>query len=291
MNTLEQMNKAMDYIEEHLFSELDYQMIFKISGCSEYHFRRMFSFLSNISLGEYIRSRKLSQAATLLKTSSIKVIDLAFLLGYESSDAFSKAFTSFHNISPTNARKSNAVIKNFSPMKFHLTIKGGTNMNYKIVDKESFFIVGFKKRITLVYHGVNPQIQSLYEKLTPKIIQELKQMNTISPTGIISASTNFSERTIEGTELDQYIGVVTAKQISNSQFDILPVEASTWVVFEVKGPFPETLQETWAQIYSQWLPSSGYEVNEGPEILWNKHPDTTDPNYESEIWIPIKKSQ
>lgn len=63
MNTLTQMNKAMKYIEENLMGEIDFDEMSRIACCSEYHFRRMFSFLAGMPLGEYIRRRKLSIAA------------------------------------------------------------------------------------------------------------------------------------------------------------------------------------------------------------------------------------
>ena len=163
-------------------------------------------------------------------------------------------------------------------------------MNYRIVEKASFKLVGFKKRVAIVFEGVNPEIAKMTELLTPKVINELKALSNIEPTGIISASANFSEgRMEEKGELDHYIGVTTSSD-ETGKFDVLEIEASTWAVFESVGPFPETLQNVWGRIYSEWFPSSGYEVAPGPEILWNESPDTENPKYRSEIWIPVKKN-
>jgi AraC family transcriptional regulator len=92
----------------------------------------------------------------------------------------------------------------------------------------------------------------------------------------------------EKGELDHYIGVATSSN-DTADFDVLKIDASTWAVFESIGPFPETLQNVWGRIYSEWFPSSGYEAAPGPEILWNESPDTGNPKYRSEIWIPVKK--
>lgn len=101
----------------------------------------------------------------------------------------------------------------------------------------------------------------------------------------------FSEgRTEENGELDHYIGAATTKQCPDN-FSRLEVPASTWAVFESIGPFPDTLQEVWGRIYSEWFPSSNYEQIEGPEILWNEHKDVTSPSFKSEIWIPITKKE
>ena len=70
---------------------------------------------------------------------------------------------------------------------------------------------------------------------------------------------------------------------------ILEVPALTWAIFEAAGPFPDTLQNVWGRIYSEWFPSAIYELAMGPEMLWNESKDTSSPNYRSEIWIPVIK--
>ena len=289
MNTLTQMNKAMRYIEENLMGEIDFGEMSRIACCSEYHLRRMFSFLAGMPLGEYIRRRKLSIAAILLDVDENKIIDIALQLGYNSPDAFSKAFQAMHGILPSSVKKGNIILKAFPPMTFQLTIKGGNEMDYRIVEKDAFKIVGLKKRITLIFEGVNHQMDSVLQSLTAESIKELKSLCDIEPKGILSVSTNFSERTVEGSELDQYIGVATTKQASD-QWDILEIDSANWAVFTVVGEFPKALQDTWARIYAEWFPTSGYELTGGPEILWNESPDTSKPDYKSEIWIPVRKS-
>jgi AraC family transcriptional regulator len=289
MDTLRSMNNAMAYIEEHLTEDIDYRKISKIAYCSEYHFKRMFSFLSGVSLSEYIRRRKLTLAAFDLKDRDLRIIDVAMKYGYSSADSFSRAFHSMHGILPSEARSNNIQLKAYPRMTFQLSIKGGCEMNYRIVEKESFKLVGFKKRVPIIFEGVNPEIAKMAELLSSEAIKQLKAISDVEPTGIISASTNFSEgRMEEKGELDHYIGVATSSN-ETLDFDVLSIEPGTWAVFESIGPFPETLQNVWGRIYSEWFPSSGYEVTLGPEILWNESPDTDNPNYRSEIWIPVKK--
>ena len=289
MDSLSSMNNAMVYIEEHLTDDINYSEVSKIAYCSEYHFKRMFSFLSGISLSEYIRRRRLTLAALDLKDRDLRIIDVAVKYGYNSADLFSRAFHSIHGILPSEARSENAQLKAYPRMTFQLSIQGGCKMNYRIVEKEAFKLVGFKKRVPVVFKDVNPEIAKMTERLTLEVIKQLKAISNVEPTGIISASTNFSEgRMEERGELDHYIGVATSSD-ETSEFDVLKIEASTWAVFESIGPFPKTLQNVWGRIYSEWFPSSGYEAVEGPEILWNESPDTGNPKYRSEIWIPVKK--
>ncbi len=282
------MNDALQYMEDHLQYEIDFAEVAKRAYCSEYHFKRMFSFLAGVPLSEYVRRRRLTLAAFELQNSDIKVIDVAVKYGYSSPDSFTKAFQQMHGITPSEARKNGHSLKAFPRMSFQLSVKGGSEMNYRIVEKEAFSIVGLKKRVQLVFEGVNPEIAAMWQSLTPEMISELKSLSNIEPSGLISASTNFSERTTENSELDHYIGAATTNVCPENLSELM-VEASTWAVFEAVGPFPETLQNVWGRIYSEWFPSSSYEQTEGPEILWNADKDTTSPTFRSEIWVPVKK--
>lgn len=288
MDSLKSMNDALQYMEEQLQYEIDFAEVAKRAYCSEYHFKRMFSFLAGIPLSEYVRRRRLTLAAFELQNSDIKVIDVAVKYGYSSPDSFTKAFQQMHGITPSEARKNGHSLKAFPRMSFQLSVKGGSEMNYRIVEKEAFSIVGFKKRVPLVFEGVNPEIAAMWQSLTPETISELKKLSNIEPSGLISASTNFSERTTENSELDHYIGAATTNKCPENLSE-LKVASSTWAVFEAVGPFPETLQNVWGRIYSEWFPSSSYEQTEGPEILWNADKDTTSPTFKSEIWVPVKK--
>jgi AraC family transcriptional regulator len=288
MDSLKSMNDALQYMEDHLQYEIDFAEVARRAYCSEYHFKRMFSFLAGIPLSEYVRRRRLTLAAFELQNSDVKVIDVAVKYGYSSPDSFTKAFQQLHGITPSEARKNGHSLKAFPRMSFQLSVKGGSEMNYRIVEKEAFSIVGLKKRVPLVFEGVNPEIAAMWQSLTPEMIQQLKSLSNIEPSGLISASTNFSERTIENSELDHYIGSATT-DVCAENLSELKVAPSTWAVFEAVGPFPETLQNVWGRIYSEWFPSSSYEQTEGPEILWNADKDTTSPTFRSEIWVPVKK--
>jgi AraC family transcriptional regulator len=288
MDALKQLNQAMSYIEANLTEEIDFQHVARIAGCSEYHFRRMFSFLSGMPLNEYIRRRRLALAAMELRSRGVKIIDLALKYGYESPDAFARAFQAVHGLSPSEARQEGALLKAVPPMTFQLTIQGGNDMDYRIVEKEAFRIVGLKKTVSLQYNGVNPEIAAMWQSLSEAGIQELKQLSSEEPYGLVSASVNFTGGRLEGSQLDQYIGVATRRPQSGKWAE-LPVAASTWAIFTARGKFPDALQDVWARIYSQWFPMAEYELNPGPELLWNESKDVSLPDYHSEIWIPVVK--
>lgn len=288
MDLLKDMNNALHYIENNLENDIDFKEVARLAFCSEYHFKRMFSFLAGIPLSEYIRRRRLTLAAFELAHSNLRVIDVAVKYGYSSPDSFTRAFEALHGVTPSEARANSHILKAYPPMTFQLTIQGGNEMNYRIVEKDAFRIVGLKKRVPLIYNGVNPEIAAMWASLDMETINKLKQLSNIEPQGLISASTNFTEGRQEGGELDHYIGAATTAKCSDD-LSALEVPASTWAVFQAVGPFPETLQNVWGRIYSEWFPSSGYEQVEGPEILWNESKDTSSPNFKSEIWIRVAK--
>lgn len=289
MDLLRNMNRALHYIEENLTNDIDFREVARLALCSEYHFKRMFSFFAGITLSEYIRRRRLTLAAFELKDSNIKVIDVAIKYNYSSPDSFTRAFQNLHGITPSEAKKNGSSLKAFPKMTFQLSIKGGNEMNYRIEEKEAFHIVGIKERVPIIFHGVNPKIAAMWESLNDETVRKLKELSNVTPLGLLSASLNFSEgRMEEKGQLDHYIGVATTKDCPDDLVQ-LEVPAGTWAVFEAVGPFPETLQNVWGRIYSEWFPSSNYEQVEGPEILWNEHKNVTSPTFKSEIWIPVLK--
>lgn len=288
MNPINHFNQALTYIENHLNESIDLKHATQLAQCSEYHFQRMFSYLSGQSLHQYITSRRLSLAALDCVQTEERILDIALKYGYQNHDVFTRAFKDFHGITPSELRKTKAAFNSTPRLIFQLTLKGANIMNVRILDKQSFNIIGFKKRISIQFEGINPEIASIWQNLNPTNIPMLKGMCDQEPKGIISASFNFSEHRMQAKgSLDHMIGVITNQ--THPDFDVLVVPASTWAIFDVTGPFPETLQKTWGQIYSEWFPSVPYESVNGPEIVWHEHPDTSDPMYHSQIWIPIKK--
>lgn len=287
MDSIKKMNEALSYVEENLDSEIDFKEVSRIALCSEYHFSRMFSFLAGMSLSEYIRKRRLTLAAFELSSTDIKVVDVAVKYGYNSPDSFARAFYNMHGLTPSEARTNGKSLKAHPRMTFQFSIRGGIEMNYRIVEKKPFKIAGIMKMVNIVFEGVNPEITGMYQSLNEELINKMKSLSNVEPYGIISASNNFSEgRMEEKGKLDHYIGVATDKN-ETDDLEVLEVPSGTWAVFEAIGPFPETLQNVWGRIYSEWFPSSNYELAKGPEILWNESKDTSKKDYKSEIWIPV----
>ncbi|WP_337970150.1 AraC family transcriptional regulator [Virgibacillus salexigens] len=283
MDLLENMNAAVDYIENHLDQEINYGEIAKIACFSEHHFKRMFSFIAGISLADYVRRRRLTLAAFDLKEGDMRVIDVAIKYGYNSPDSFSRAFQTLHEVTPSSVKNNEVVpLKAYPRMTFQIAIKGDVKMNYKFVEKESFKVVGFKELVNTDEEGFNPKLWSTMEEDDYNKLHELEDGDT-DLKGILNITANACHGEEKKDEdLEYYIAVTSTKNCPEGLSE-LNIPKQTWVVFDAVGKMPEALTTTWERVYTEWFPTSGYELDEAPEIV--KGVDDT----KTEIWVPVKK--
>ncbi|MGI2329042.1 AraC family transcriptional regulator [Planococcus sp. YIM B11945] len=288
MDMLKDMNEALRYIEAHLDEAIDFSEVAAIAGVSKFHFRKMFSYLSGMSLSAYIRNRRLSQAAIDLQEGTERVLDVAVKYGYDSADGFARAFRDWAGVNPSEV-KSSSSFKMFPRLTFQMTIQGGMDMEYQIAEKDAFKLVGIKKRIPIVFEGQNPEIMKMAQSITAEQREKLQKWRNTDVKTVVNASFNFDEgRYEEQGELDQLLGSITTLDNDFEGFDVVEVPAGSWAIFKTEGPFPQTLQDAWGKIFSEWLPSSHYELIDGPEISFNGDMSELQ-NVSSEIWIPVKK--
>lgn len=286
---LANLNQAMDYIEEHLTEEVSFDELAKKTGISVYHFKRTFSFITGMSLAEYIKKRRLAEAnLALLAGEKVtdKVTDVAFKYGYQSIEGFSRAFRDWSGQAPSEVMKTQ-IQKTFPKFSFYIDIKGGQSMDVKLIEKPAFQIVGVSQKVPLQYQGENQAIMELAQRITPQQRAEMHTFDDIYPYQVVNASFDFQEgRTTEGGEMTHMIGFATSQENTYEDLEQLSVPAHTWAVFPNEGPFPQTLQETWARIFSEWLPSSGYQVVAAPEISFTQYQGPAEAKY-SEIWLAV----
>ncbi len=285
---LKDLNKVIDYIEDHLTDDLSLEIISIYAGVSDFHFRKIFFYLSDITLSEYIKNRKLSEASMNLLHGE-KVTDVALKYGYQSMDGFTRAFKKWCGFLPSEVMK-NGIIKTFPKLSFVITVKGGINMEFKIEDKLAFNLVGVSKRVPMQFEGVNNEIVKLAQSITEEQRKEMHSLQNIEPYEIVNASYEADANFLrEEGDLTHLIGVLTTTNQVSDQLEKVPVDAYTWAIFPNEGPFPSTLQNTMAKVYSEWLLSSDYEVINAPTFSFTKmDKDKKDYAY-SEVWIPVRK--
>lgn len=284
---LQEFNHLMDYIEAQLTEEITGKEISKIVGMSDYHFKKMFSYMAGMSLSEYIKNRRLSVANVEL-INGAKVTDLAFKYGYQSIEGFSRAFREWSGFLPSEVTK-NKIQKSFPKFTFFIDIKGGISMEFKIEKKEKFYIVGVSKRVPIQFEGVNNAIIELAQSITEKQRNEMHQLADLFPHQVLNVSYDVDDGFLEEKGfLTHMIGFATSKENPFDDLEQIEIEESLWAIFPNEGPFPATLQDTTAKIYSEWFPSSDYVVVDLPGISFTKHNGTSEKAY-SEIWMPVKK--
>lgn len=287
MEWLERLNKSISYIEDNLTGEIDIDKAAQIACCSPFHYQRMFSYIASVSLGEYIRRRRMTLAAFELQSNDIKIIDLALKYGYDSPTSFTRAFQNIHGVAPSAAKGEGIVLKAHPRMTFSISIKGEVEMNYKIEKKEAFRIVGAKKHFDLNVDENFVQVPQFWgEVIQSGMIGQIGQLSNKEPYGILGVCT-----CMNGKDFDYYIASVTDMSLTDK---IIPdnmheyiVPASTWAIFECIGPMPNAIQELQKRIVTDWLPTSGYEYADAPDIEVYPAGDTSSPNYKCEVWLPI----
>lgn len=286
---LKKLNQVIDYIEDHLTDDaLSLETISEYAGISDCHFRKIFFYLSGMTLGEYIKNRKLSEANKDLLHGE-KVTDVAFKYGYQSIDGFTRAFKKWSGFLPSDVVKK-GISKSFPKLSFVITVKGGTAMEFRIEDKPAFNLVGVSKRVPMQFEGVNKEIVKLAESITDEQKEEMHSLQNIEPYEIVNASFDADADFLkEEGELTHLIGILTTENQVSDRLEKIPVDACTWAIFPNEGPFPSTLQETMARIYSEWLPSSDYELINAPVFSFTKMDEHKKNHAYSEVWIPVQK--
>lgn len=285
MEWIERLNEAITYIEENLTDKIDYERLGRIAGCSSYHFQRMFSYMAGMPLSEYIRKRKMSLAAVDLQNGDAKIIDVAEKYGYNSPTAFNRAFQGVHGIAPSAVKSEGVSVKSFPPITFKLTVKGVGEMNYRIETKEAFRIVGVSVPLEKEIEKNFAVIPSKWQEISMNgTLQRLIQMMNTEPMGVLGVSTCNDEEAWR-----YYIAVSssipsTAKECEGLEEYVVP--AATWAIFPGSGT-NESIQELERRIVTEWLPTSGYEYGNAPDVEVYLNPDPQNAQYE--VWIPVTK--
>lgn len=283
MDWLKRMNDALDYIELNLSDDISYDRIAQLACCSKYHFQRMFPFITGVTLSEYIRRRRLTMAAFELQSTDIKVVDVAVKYGYDSSEAFARAFRQLHGVMPTAARGIGISLKAYPRMTFQISVKGDVEMNYRIERRDSFKVFGVYTEISTDSKTAFEQVPQFCRKCdedrVPDDINEL--LGRFHDNYTISALYDFSETTFKYM-LCNYL----PKGLSiPSKFTTLTIPSTTWAIFDVPGC---DMQSMWRRVWTEWFPTSGYEMAEGAQFEMY-YGLARHENAFGEIWVPVRK--
>lgn len=260
MNIYKELNKMVEYIEANLDSNISYKKLSKMLGVNEYTMQRLFSLLCNVSVAEYVRKRRLSQAGYDLYYEKEKIIDIAFKYGYENATSFSRAFEKFHGIKPSQAKKGNSSLKNFPKLYFNEKINEKEEMEYEIINLEDFSLYGLGKKTDEKH--ISKDAPDFWTKINKKYSEQYGPINY----GMVLYEDRFNSENYE-------YWILWKKEIK--EFKKIDIPKSKWLVFHIPNREAKDIQKKINDFYCDFLPSSKYNLRELPELEYY-HDDVTD---------------
>ena len=285
MALVESLQKAIDYIEDHLLKPLTVEEIAGQANLSSFHFQRTFLILTDITIADYIRRRRLTLAAQELIGTDAKIIDLAYKYGYETPEAFAKAFRRQHGVAPSEARKGIGKLQSYNRLSIQVKLKGAEPMDYRIVERGPFQIVGLKRECPCGDQAVGPGIAEFWgETIANGTAGRLIQLLDGEIKGLIGMNGHYNA---EKSTIEYWIGAEHSGEVPE-EFSTYRFPAAKWVVFEVRGPVPGAMVHTFKRIFSEWIPSNGYVPAELPTMEAYISPDPYHPDSRNEIWLAVR---
>ena len=271
---IEGIQESIDFMEQNLTEELEIEAIAGKAALSPFYFQRIFGALCGMTVGEYVRARRMTLAAQELSRKDAKVIDVAMKYGYDAPDSFAKAFQRFHGIPPSQAKEPGAPLRSFAPLHIKITMEGGTMLEYQIVKKAAFTVIGVRRR----FHS-----DTSYQEV-PKFWDEWMAQGEKRP---ILGTFGLCLDT-DGKDFDYWIADLYFpwEEIpAGCETRVIP--ASFWAQFPCTM---ETLQDTNTRIWSEWLPAlRGYSLAGEYDLELYLPPMDGREEMTVAIWVPLKK--
>lgn len=291
MDWITGIQRALDYTEAHLTETVDYEAVAKEAYSSAFHFQRMFGMLCGCTLGDYIRSRRLSLAAEELQRTGARVIDVALKYGYDTPESFSRAFSRFHGVTPSEARRGGNV-KSYSRLSVKLILTGGNMMDYRIEKRGAFKLVCKKKQVNKPQGDTaTAEISEFWSRCgADGTIEALCKYGSFDDmNGILGVC--FSDEVAEAGFPYAIGAVYNGAPIAGADLELVDIPAHTYAVFTCRGNMPDAFRETYNRICTEFFPQSNYEYANGVELEVYPSADTSSPDFSCEIWIAVKEKK
>lgn len=278
MEWIDRLNDSIQYLEENLTGEIDCARAAQIACCSTYHYQRMFAYLAGVPLAEYLRRRRMSLAAADLLEE--KVVDVALKYGYASPTAFTRTFRRVHGVSPQEVQRGAATVKAYPPLRFTISVKGAEEMEYRIEKRDAFRVVGLRVPMESELEKNFEAVPALWGRVSSDgTLPRLAALMDGEPKGLLGLSM------CGDGEAWRYGIAVASTQEPPQGLESWEVPAFLWAVFPGSGPCPQSIQALEERIIREWLPTSGYEYADGPDVEVYLNPDPADSRFE--VWIPV----
>lgn len=296
MEWMETLKRTIAYLENHLLDEDPVEDAARAAAFSPLYLQKGFKLVTGYSMGEYVRNRRLYLAGLEAVAGREKVIEMAYRYGYETPESFSKAFSRFHGVSPAQLKQCPERLVPFLPLRIKLTIQGGHGMDYTVEKLEELQLIGLERKFSA---------ETSYADI-PKFWDEF--MKTVCvPLWNGKAPGNALEKAVCECNIGEFgvcvddcgvpgqfryliAGRYDGREVPDG-LTVVTLPAMEWAKFRCSGPMPEALQSVNTKIFQEWLPGNPeFEVAWGANIEWySTEMDTSAPDYESEIWVPVKR--
>lgn len=277
MNTrIEEMQNALAFIEQNLTGELSIKEAAAKAHVSEFHFRHIFTELYGLTVGEYIRKRRLTLAARELSGGAARVVDVAVKYGYDSPDSFARAFERFHGSTPSAAKKRKAKLRSLAPLEVHLLQENRAVTEYEITEKAALTLLGRKQRFDL-------------EDSLDKIPAFWNKHRADGGSSIVSGMYGLCIDS-DGRHFDYYIAdACRPGQKAPEGYEIITLPAGTWAVFPCTlGTLQAATAKMWteAAYLEEYRPGRSYNI----ERYFPPCRENPGDSY-CELWLPLQKNK
>ncbi len=281
MDWLTAMNRALDYLEDCLEEPFDVEQAARLALSSRFHFQRMFYMLCGMTVQEYLRGRRLTLAAQQLALGRTRVLDVALRYGYETPEAFAKAFRRFHGVTPSAARELGVPLRAMNRLRFQVSVKGETNMEYRLEKKDALVLWG--KAV-----AVNPEAASVE---IPRFWDHCYEDGTVRQLNELSNKGTFYGLCLDFDPETQCFRYAVATAAGEGEcpagLEVFAIPAQTYAVFAAVGELPRSLQAVTERVYGEWFPASGFEHAGTPELEVYPAGDLDSKAYRCELWVPV----
>ncbi|MCH5323721.1 MAG: AraC family transcriptional regulator [Eubacterium sp.] len=286
------LQDAVNYIEAHLNENISYEDVARQVYMSGYSFHRTFSLTAGMTVCEYVRSRRLSLAASELQTTDISVIDAALKYGYETPESFSKAFSRFHGVTPKQAKQKGCQLRMFSPLAIKIKLEGGT-MNYRMEKRpaEKFLMYAQHFPNEIVGDGYDSTLSDYWDSCIENgVFKQLERVRTTEKWEVYGICTPSEENSPMfeygiGVAIDDNTDGEILDKLCAEGFRILETAPSECVVLKCFGEDGHCINDMWSRFYREFVPQTGYRQTEAPDFEFYREGG----DCFCELWIPVKK--
>ncbi|MGO4274645.1 effector binding domain-containing protein [Paenibacillus sp. TAF58] len=297
MDWLTRMNRALDYIEMNISGEIYLTEVASQACCSSYQFQRIFSFITDVSLAEYLRRRRLSLAAIDLLNSDAKVIDIAFKYGYDSPISFARAFQLIHGVNPAMARQEGVALKAYPRLSFLISIKGAEAMNYRIETKGAFQVFGIERVFQTSGGGEVPTTPGEFWQQchangeVGRLANNAGELPVNMSKDLLKVHAVCSYRRTENDTFPYMLCSFKSESSKTDGYLEITIPSHTWAIFPSElfswDQFNDSIESLYRRFYSEWLPTAGFEKVDGMELEVSGGRDGL--NY-VELWFAVRKT-